>query len=201
MMLMLSRVLPLSMMALTMAHIFSTPSGSFAIWGSTSSCTGAVLPKPGWTVEMALHMAVTAPSARKQPEPKSVMPPPSIALEAETESVAADGEDLCYVNASVQDSWGRVVPTADRRIVFSIEGPGEIVATDNGDETDFDDFRQPRRKAFYGWAQGVIHAIPGAAGTIRVTAASGDLVPASLPVEARLPFAPQGGDSILYEEV
>ena len=58
-----------------------------------------------------------------------------------------------------------------------------------------------RRKAFHGWAQAVIRAISGAVGTIRVTAASRDLVPASLPVEARLPFAPQGGDSILYEEV
>ena len=120
-----------------------------------------------------------------------------IALEAETEALAADGEDFCYVNASVRDSRGRVVPTACNGIVFSIEGPGEIVATDNGDETDFNDFRQPRRKAFHGWVQAVIRAIPGAAGTIRVTAASGDLVPASLPVEARLPVAPQGDDSIL----
>lgn len=99
--------------------------------------------------------------------------------------MVSDGEDVCYVNVSVRDSQGRVVPTACNGIVFSIEGPGEIVATDNGDETDFDDFRQPRRKAFHGWAQAVIRAIPGAAGTIRVTAASGDLVPTSLSVEAR----------------
>ena len=127
--------------------------------------------------------------------------PSRLALEADTSTVASDGEDVCYFNASVRDSQGRVVPTANSRIAFSIEGPGEIIATDNGDETDFDDFRQPKRKAFHGWVQAVIRAIPGTAGTIRVTATSGDLVPTSSPVEARLPFLPRGGDNILHDEV
>ena len=111
--------------------------------------------------------------------------PYQLALEAETATVAADGEDVCYVNASVCDACGRVVPTASSGIVFSIEGPGTIVATDNGDETDFADFRQPRRKAFHGWAQAIVRALPGAAGTIRVTASSAGLVAATELVEAR----------------
>ena len=57
-------------------------------------------------------------------------------------------------------------------IRFSVEGPGEIVATDNGDETDFDDFRIPQRKTFNGWAQAIVRAKPGVAGTIRVTVSS-----------------------------
>ena len=110
--------------------------------------------------------------------------PCKLAVETETMTVAADGEDVCYVNASVRDSDGRVVPTACNSIVFSIDGPGEIVATDNGDETDFDDFRQPRRKAFHGWAQAIVRAIPGAAGTIRVTASSDGLAAGSSSIEA-----------------
>ena len=110
--------------------------------------------------------------------------PFAIALDAETASVTSDGEDVCYIDASVRDSQGRVVPTADNRICFSIEGPGEIVATDNGDETDFDDFRQPVRKAFHGWAQAIVRAIPGASGTICVKALSKGLESVSLQINA-----------------
>jgi beta-galactosidase len=110
--------------------------------------------------------------------------PCKLELEAETSAVAADGEDICYVNASVRDSRGRVVPTAGNGIAFSIEGPGEIVATDNGDETDFDDFRQPVRKAFHGWAQVIVRAIPGTSGTIRIKACSEGLMAASVQINS-----------------
>ncbi len=110
--------------------------------------------------------------------------PCKLELEAETSAVAADGEDICYVNASVRDSRGRVVPTAGNSIAFSIEGPGEIVATDNGDETDFDDFRQPVRKAFHGWAQVIVRAIPGTSGTIRIKACSEGLMAASVQINS-----------------
>ena len=89
---------------------------------------------------------------------------------AECDALAADGEDVCYVNVSVRDAKGRLVPRAKMRIDFAVEGPGEIVATDNGDETDFEDFRKPTRRAFNGWAQAIVRAFPGHTGTIRVTA-------------------------------
>ena len=62
------------------------------------------------------------------------------------------------------DAAGRVVPRASNRIEFAIEGPGTIIATDNGDETDFDDFRLPSRKAFNGWCQALVRAKAGAIG-------------------------------------
>ena len=57
-------------------------------------------------------------------------------------------------------------------VKFSIEGPGEIVATDNGDETDFDDFHKPQRRTFNGWAQVIVRAKKGAAGKVSVKAES-----------------------------
>ena len=110
---------------------------------------------------------------------KTTGAPARLVLEAETSSVIANGEDVCYLNVSVRDAEGLVVPNAKIPVGFSIEGPGEIVATDNGDETDFDDFRKPLRKTFNGWAQVIIRATPGASGTIRVMASSDGLTSAS----------------------
>ena len=103
---------------------------------------------------------------------------------AECDAIAADGEDICYVNVAVRDAQGRLVPRAKTRIDFAVEGPGEIVATDNGDETDFDDFRKPTRRAFNGWAQAIVRALPGQVGTIRVTAESEGLAPATIELKA-----------------
>ena len=61
-------------------------------------------------------------------------------------------------------------------VKFSIEGPGEIVATDNGDETDFDDFHKPQRRTFNGWAQVIVRAKKGAVGKVSVKAESTGLV-------------------------
>ena len=115
---------------------------------------------------------------------KTTGTPTRLVLEAETSAVAADGEDICYLNVSVRDAEGLVVPNAKMPIRFSVEGPGEIVATDNGDETDFDDFRQLTRKTFNGWAQAIVRAVPGATGTIRVTAQAEGLAPATAIVKA-----------------
>jgi len=104
---------------------------------------------------------------------------------AERETVAADGEDVCYVNVCVKDAEGLVVPDAKVPVEFSVEGPGEIVATDNGDETDFDDFRKPSRRTFNGWAQAIVRAVPGRTGDIVVKVRSdAGLAPSSVTVRA-----------------
>ncbi len=45
-----------------------------------------------------------------------------------------------------RDKAGSLAPRADNRIHFTIEGPGEIVATDNGDPTSFEPFNRPTAK-------------------------------------------------------
>ena len=103
---------------------------------------------------------------------KTTGPAAKLSAAAEKREVLSDGEDLCYVNVCVKDSEGLVVPTACPVVEFSVEGPAEIVATDNGDETDFDDFRSSRRKAFNGWVQAVIRPLPDAFGEVRVAVKS-----------------------------
>ena len=103
---------------------------------------------------------------------KTTGAPARLVLEAESRTVASDGEDVCYVNVSVRDTEGLVVPDAKVPVAFSLEGPGEIVATDNGDETDFSDFRSCDRKTFNGWAQAIVRPRNGAKGVLRLTAKS-----------------------------
>jgi beta-galactosidase len=109
---------------------------------------------------------------------KTTGAPAKLSLEPETKTVVADGEDICYVNVSLRDAEGLVVPRTCNPVRFSVEGPGVIVATDNGDETDFDDFRKPSRRIFNGWAQALVRAVPGRSGKITVTVES-DGLPAS----------------------
>ena len=83
------------------------------------------------------------------------------------------------------------MPDAKVPVEFSVEGPGEIVATDNGDETDFDDFRKPSRRTFNGWAQAIVRAVPGRTGDIVVKVRSdAGLAPSSVTVRT----VPGGAD-------
>lgn len=111
--------------------------------------------------------------------------PARLSLEPETTSVAADGEDVCFVNVSLRDAAGTLVPRDGRRVTFTVEGPGVIVATDNGDETDFDDFRLPTRRFFNGLAQAIVRAVPGKTGPITLTARSDGLPAVKTVVTAR----------------
>ena len=65
-----------------------------------------------------------------------------------------------------------MVPRSMNRIRFEVSGPGEIVATDNGDPTDMTAFPSKDRKAFNGLALGIVRAERGQSGTIKVTAQS-----------------------------
>ena len=106
-------------------------------------------------------------------------------LTAEKAAIAADGDDLAFVNVSVRDAEGRVVPRTETEVTFRVEGPGEIVATDNGDERDFSDFHKPVRRVLNGWAQAIVRARRGASGEIVVRATAEGLVPAETRVSAR----------------
>jgi beta-galactosidase len=85
-------------------------------------------------------------------------------------AINADGLDLSFVTVEVVDSEGRLVPEADHVITFSVSGPGEIVATDNGDPTDLVAFPSRTRKAFGGLALAIVCAKAGGSGTITVLA-------------------------------
>ena len=96
-------------------------------------------------------------------------------LKPDRAAIKADGYDLSFVTLTVQDSNSLMVPRANNLICFSVSGPGEIVATDNGDPTDFNVFPSHERKAFNGLALVIVKAKRGQTGKIVITAESDGL--------------------------
>jgi beta-galactosidase len=90
-------------------------------------------------------------------------------------TIRADGRDLSFVAVRVTDARGTTAPRASDTMRFAIEGPGEIVATDNGDPTSFTPFPSHERQAFSGLALAIVRAKPGQPGRITVTATADGL--------------------------
>ena len=101
-----------------------------------------------------------------------------LALKSDRSKIAGDGHDISFVTLSVVDKASVMVPRANNLIHFSVTGPGEIIATDNGDATDLASFQDTDRKAFNGLALAIVKAKRGQRGTITVTATSDGLTAA-----------------------
>jgi beta-galactosidase len=106
-------------------------------------------------------------------------------LNADRKLIRADGIDLSFVVIRVLDDKGITVPEANNRIRFEISGPGEIVATDNGDPTDFVPFSSRERKAFNGFALVIVRAKAGTSGLIKLIAQSDGLPPVQTTIRSK----------------
>lgn len=76
--------------------------------------------------------------------------PHHIMLEADRKTISANGEDLCYVTATIVDKDGNPCPTATNRLKFEVKGAGSFRAVCNGDATSLEVFHQPTMQAFSG---------------------------------------------------
>lgn len=83
-------------------------------------------------------------------EIKTAGVPAKIILEADRNSINADGSDLSFIIVKVIDKDGTLVPNADNLIHFRIEGEGIIAGVDNGLQTSMESFKANYRKAFNG---------------------------------------------------
>ena len=95
-----------------------------------------------------------------------------LTLSADKNMITNNGTDLVFVTVKVQDNEGLTVPRSHPLIKFEIDGPGEIVATDNGDATSFVPFKSHEREAFNGMALVIVKAKKGAKGNFKVKAVS-----------------------------
>ena len=101
---------------------------------------------------------------------KTTGPAAKLTLQADRANIATDGQDLSFITVTVADKKGLLVPRSKNHIKFSIVGPGEIVATDNGDATSFEPFQAPEHSAYNGLALVIVRAKAGQPGTFTVTA-------------------------------
>lgn len=106
-------------------------------------------------------------------------------LSADRSTIQADGKDLSFVTVRVLDGKGLLAPRANNKIQFEVSGPGEIVATDNGDPADLVSFASKERNAYNGLALVVVRAKAGSAGTIVLTAKSDGLVTGRVVIDSR----------------
>ena len=121
---------------------------------------------------VATHEITTAGDAAK------------IEMIADRDEIAADGRDLVYLETNILDADDIFVPTADNRIEFAVEGPGEIVGVDNGNAAASDErYKDTSRFAFNGKALVIVQS-KREAGDITVTAASEGLISAGVTVRA-----------------
>lgn len=105
-------------------------------------------------------------------------------LSADRDTILSNGTDLAFVTVKVVDKEGLTVPHSHPLIKFEVEGPGEIVATDNGDATSFVPFQSHEREAFNGMALVIVKAKKGATGNFKVKAISNDLISGEIRIQA-----------------
>ncbi|HTV24182.1 MAG TPA: glycoside hydrolase family 2 TIM barrel-domain containing protein, partial [Polyangiaceae bacterium] len=119
--------------------------------------------------------------------------PARLRLETERPTLRADGVDLCFASVAVEDKQGRLVPRSNVEIAFSLTGPGEIVAVDNGDATSHEPFASDHCRAFNGLALALVRSRGARKGRLVLSARSHGLARATL--ELMTTPRTQSGDS------
>lgn len=99
---------------------------------------------------------------------KSFKDPARITLKADKAEMKADGEDLVFVEIGMADEDGNPVENAMDYVEVSVTGAGRLIGLDNGDSTDYDQYKGTVRKLFNGKLLAVIGA-KNEAGEVTVT--------------------------------
>ena len=93
----------------------------------------------------------------------------SIELTPDRRWIAADGEDLSYINVRIVDKEGNPLPTDSREIRFKVSGAGSFRAVANGDPTSLEAFHEPHMHLFSGQLTCIVQSARQE-GTIKVEA-------------------------------
>jgi len=100
--------------------------------------------------------------------------PAQVALNSDVSTLKADGCDVAVIKVAIKDAKGRVVPTADNLVKFSIEGPGKIIGVANGNPNSHERDKASQRMAFNGYCMVLVQS-DRQAGEIRLKAVSDKL--------------------------
>lgn len=101
-----------------------------------------------------------------------------LAIRLDRTEIAADGTDLAFITAEVQDDEGRTLPITDHEVTFRVTGVGRVIGTGNGDPTSHEPDTGSVRKAFAGLCMGIVQSTKQA-GSISVEISSPGLQSAS----------------------
>lgn len=98
----------------------------------------------------------------------------NLSAKVDRDKIIADGKDLAYVEVDVTDAEGNIVPNAEDRVTFKVEGNGELVGVDNGSSPDHDSYKANNKRAFSGKVLAIVRATKEA-GSFTVTASADGL--------------------------
>lgn len=97
--------------------------------------------------------------------------PVRVAAKADKTTLSANGTDLCFVEIYAEDADGNPVENARNRVSVEVSGAGRLLGMDNGDSTDYEQYKSSNRRLFSGKVLAVIGATLDA-GEIRVKISS-----------------------------
>jgi len=119
--------------------------------------------------------------------------PAGIRLKAEPGTLRANAEDVAVVAVEIVDVQGRLVPTADVLVKFTLRGPARIIGVGNGNPNSHESDKAKQRTTFNGLGQ-VLVQMDDKAGEIVLTASAEGLAPVDLKIVSepakRRPFVP-----------
>ncbi len=81
-----------------------------------------------------------------------------IRLKADKERLFANGTDLIFVEISMEDAEGNPVENASNRVRVNVSGAGRLIGLDNGDSTDFDQYKGLSKRLFSGKLMAIVGA-------------------------------------------
>lgn len=84
--------------------------------------------------------------------------PHAIVLTPDRSRILANGTDVSLVTVSVVDAQGRIVPTSDDTLTFSVSGAGRLIGLGNGGPSSHEADKGSVRSVFNGLAQAIVQA-------------------------------------------
>jgi beta-galactosidase len=110
--------------------------------------------------------------------------PAAMFLTADRHILQAGGQDTVPIAVAVVDAAGRVVPTANNRVHFTVTGAGVNAGVGNGDPNCHEPNQANYRSAFNGWCM-VLARAGRTGGMIHVRATAAGLKPADVELLVR----------------
>ncbi|MCM1027767.1 MAG: DUF4982 domain-containing protein [Roseburia sp.] len=104
-------------------------------------------------------------------------------LAPDKEIFHADGSDLVFLEIAAYDRDGEFVANANNRVFVEVSGAGRLIGLDNGDSTDYEQYKGTSRRLFSGKLLAVI-AAGKEAGKVRVRVTSPGLPESALTLRA-----------------
>ena len=109
--------------------------------------------------------------------------PHHIELEADRQTIKADGRDLSFITVKVVDKDGNLCPNAQHLIKYSVKGKGFYRAGANGNSVSLELFHEPKMQVFNGMMTAIVQT-NGESGDIVLTASGKGLKSGKIVIKA-----------------